>query len=133
MRTEFDGTVIPKVNRAELRKLKDELGGQFMTEFVGIGPKNYSFKYLKLDGTESDKSVFKGFPKCSHPEFHDYRNLILNGMDDETVFKECTRITSKFHRVQTEVSEKIALKKELRKRVRCEVDEFETLPYGSYE
>ena len=133
LRTEFDGTIVPKVNRTELGKLKDELGGQFMTEFVGVGPKNYSYSYMKLDGTESNTSVCKGIPKCSHPEFHVYKKLIIHGKDDETVNRECARITSKSHSVKTGVTEKIALKKELRKRVRCENDEFETVPYDYYE
>ena len=89
--------------------------------------------YLKLDGTEDSSSVCKGIPKCVHPEFHEYENLILNGNDNENVYKECTRISSKSHCVKTEKSEKIALTKELRKRVRNEINKFETLPYGYNE
>ena len=103
-----------------------------MAEFVGIGPKNYSYKYLMLDGIENSSSVCKGVPKCVHPEFHEYKNLILNGKDDDTVYRECTRITSRSHSVKTVVLDKVALKKKLRKREKG-IEEFETLPYGYFE
>ena len=41
-RTDFDGTIIPKMNRKVLGKMKDELAGQFMMKVVGMGPKNYA-------------------------------------------------------------------------------------------
>ena len=132
-RTEFGDTVFPKVNGKVLGMLKDEFHGQFATEFVGEGPKSYVLRYLKLDGTEDDKSVLKGIPKCSHPSFEDRKKLLLNGQADETITKMCARILSRSHCVRTEVSEKVAIKKELRKRLRDENDEFETVPYGYYE
>ena len=131
VRTEFDGTVIPKMNSKVLGKLKDESGGQFITEFVGIGPKNYSYKYLKLDGTEDKSSVCKGVPKCVHPEFEEYKDIIINGRDN--IHKNCTRIQSKNHNVETVDVKKIAMTNELRKRVRDKNDRFETVPYGYYE
>ena len=133
VRTEFDGTEIPKMNGKVLGKLKDELGGQFMIIFFGVGPKNYSYMYLKLDGTEDSSSVCKGVPKCVHPEFNEYQNLILKGSDKESIYKECTRFSSKSHCVKMEKTVKVAMTKELRKRVRDENDEFETVPYGYYE
>ena len=140
LRTEFEGslsgdavTVFPKVNGKVLGKLKDEFHGQFVTEFVGEGPKSYVMKYLKLDGTLDDKSVLKGIPKCSHPSFEDRKELLLNGKADATITKMCARIISKSHCVTTEVSQKVAIKKEVRKRVRDKDDKFETVPYGYYD
>ena len=49
-RTDFHGTIIAKMNQKVLGKMKDELGGQIMTEFVGIGPKNYSYAFLTSKG-----------------------------------------------------------------------------------
>ena len=132
-RTEFGDTVFPKVNRKVLGMLKDEFHGQFVTEFVGEGPKSYTLRYLKMDGTVDDKSVLKGIPKCSHPSFDDRRDLILNGQANKKITKMCARITSKSHCVRTEVNEKVAIKKELRKRVRDRDSEFETVPYGYYD
>ena len=132
-RTEFGGTTIPKMNSKVLGKLKDECAGQFITEFAGIAPKMYSFKYLKLDGNEDSISVCKGVPKCAHPEFKEYRDLILNRKDGEKVYKNCTRIRSTNHTVETVDITKIAMTKELRKRVRGENDTYETLPYGYYD
>ena len=132
LRTEFDGTEIPKMNSKVLGKLKDELGGQFMIIFVGVGPKNYSYMYMKLDGTEDTSSVCKGVPKCVHPEFKEYQDLILKGKDKDDIYKECTRISSKSHCVKTEKITKVALTKELRKRERDVNDEYETVPYGYY-
>ena len=132
VRTEFDGTVLPKINSKVLGKLKDEGGGQFFIKFAGVGPKNYSLMCLKLDGTEKSSSVCKGIPKCVHPEFYEYENIVLHGYDGEKVEKECTRISSKEHCVKTESVNKIALTKELRKREKG-IEEYETLPYGYYE
>ena len=133
VRTKFDGTEIPRVNNKVLGMMSDELGGQFMIKFVGIGPKNYSYMYLKLDGTEDSESVCKGVLKCVHPEFNEYEHLMLNMDDGESIEKTCTRISSKNHCVKTVDVTKIALTKELRKRVRDEINEFETLPYGYFE
>ena len=128
VRTEFDSTKIPKVNNKVLGMMSDELEGQFMIKFVGIGPKNYSYMYLKFDGSEDSSSVCKGVPKCVHPEFDEYEHLMLNMDDGKSIEKTCTRISSKNHCVKTVDVTKIALTKELRKRVRDEIDEFETLP-----
>ena len=133
LRTEFDGTVIPKMNSKVLGKLKDELCGQFITEFVGIAPKMYSYKYLKLDGTEDTSSVCKGVPKNAHPEFEEYKDLVLNKKDGIKIFKNCTRIQSKNHNVETIDITKVAMTKELRKRERDENEKYETVPYGYYE
>ena len=133
LRTEFDTSEIPKMNSKVLGKLKDELCGQFITEFVGIAPKMYSYQYLKLDGTLDTSSVCKGVPKNAHPEFEEYRDLVLNKEYGTKVFKNCTRIQSKDHTVRTTDITKVAMTKEVRKRVRDENDEFETVPYGYYE
>ena len=55
-RTDFDGTIIPKINRKVLGKMKNELAGQFMTQFAATGPKSYAYEYLKLDGKLGEDS-----------------------------------------------------------------------------
>ena len=98
-RTDFDGTIIPKVNRKVLGKMKDELAGRIMTEFVGIGPKNYSFAYLTKGGKIDEKSICKGISKSYTPRFHEYKKVVKG--EQKTVKKICFRIGSKEHELFT--------------------------------
>ena len=69
--------------------MKDELGGKFMTEFVELRPKTYS--YL-VDGGSNDKKV-KG-KKCILKrilKFNDYKNCLLN---NESILKSQQRFKS---------------------------------------
>ena len=65
--TDFDGTIFPKMNRKVLGKMKDELAGQFMTQFAATGPKNYAYEYMKIDGTLSEDAQCKGISKSYTP------------------------------------------------------------------
>ena len=47
-RTNFGETYIPKVNLKVLGMMKDDYQGDFIAEFVGIGPKCYAINALKL-------------------------------------------------------------------------------------
>ena len=75
-RTDFDGTIIPKMNRKVLGKMKDELAGQFMTQFAATGPKNYGYEYLKLDGTLGEDVRCKGISKSYTPKFQEYLDCV---------------------------------------------------------
>ena len=56
-----DARLLPiRKNKKVIGKMKDELGGAIMTEFVALRPKLYS--YRKLDGVEDKKC--KGIKKC---------------------------------------------------------------------
>ena len=125
---EFDGIIIPKVNRKVLGKMKDKFGGQFMTEFVGIGPKNYAYKYQMLNKIYKDKSICKGIPKSSHPEFKEYKQVVFG--EEEKIEKDCYRIGSKDHCLHTVKTNKVALSNQIRKRVKDPDSRFNTLPFG---
>ena len=59
-------------NKKVIGKMKDELGGAIMTEFIVLRPKLYS--YRKLDGAEDKKC--KGIKKCVVKKtltFEDYK------------------------------------------------------------
>ena len=57
--------------------MKDELGGDIMTEFVTLRPKMYSYKVGK-----SESKKCKGIKKCMVRKtisFEDYKNCLLDG------------------------------------------------------
>ena len=57
--------------------MKEELGGEIMTEFVTLRTKMYAFK---TGGSESKKC--KGIKKCIVKKmisFEDYKNCLLSG------------------------------------------------------
>ena len=85
--------------------MKDELGGEIITEFTALRPKMYS--YL----TDNDKidNKAKGTKKCvinKMIKFNDYKKCLLNG---EIIFKSQQRFISNNHDVYTEDVNKIAL------------------------
>ena len=90
-------------NKKVVGKLKDELGGKLMTEFVGLRPKMYSYTGEKLG--KRAKGVKKEVLKktISHD---DYRDCLLN----QVMFKRnMTQPRSYAHWIYGEVTKKIAL------------------------
>ena len=85
--------------------MKDELGGNIMTEFVALRPKTYSYI---TDNCEEDKKA-KGTKKYvikKELKFHAYKNCLLN---DKVVLQSQQRFKSERHDVYTENVNKIAL------------------------
>ena len=77
--------------------MKDELGGNIMTEFVALRPKTYS--YLMDDGNIDKKA--KGTKQCvikRRFKFNDYKKFLLN---NEIILKSQQRFKSKTHHVYT--------------------------------
>ena len=126
-RTDFDGTIIPKMNRKELGKMKDELSGQFTIEFAGSGPKNYAFQYLKSDGEMDEKSVCKGISKSCTPGFYEQQSVVLGEKND--VKKTCFQIGSKEHELCIIKTVKVAITNNVRKRVGDPFCRFEILAF----
>ena len=67
------------LNKKVIGLMKDELGGDIMTEFITLRPKMYTYK---TGGSESKKC--KGIKKCVHVvcktiSFEDYKNCLLSG------------------------------------------------------
>ena len=86
-RTQFGDTEIIKMNQKKLGMMKDELSGQLMTQFVGIGPKNYAYEYLAIDRNLKEDSRCKGISKSFTPKFQEYLDCI-KGVKGNEVNKE---------------------------------------------
>ena len=111
-------------NKKVIGLMKDELGGEIITEFTALRPKTYS--YL-TDNDKIDKKA-KGTKTCAINKmikFNDYKKCLLN----EVILKSQQRFISKKHDVYTENVNKIALINDDDKRVLCN-DKITTYPYG---
>ena len=105
--------------------MKDELGGEIITEFTALRPKTYP--YLR-DNDKIDKKA-KGTKKCAINKmikFNDYKKCLLN---NEVILKSQQRFISKKHDVYTENVNKTALSNDDDKRVLSH-DKITTYPYG---
>ena len=105
--------------------MKDELGGEIITEFTALRPKTYS--YL-TDNDNIDKKA-KGTKKCvinKMIKFNNYKKCLLNG---EIIFKSQQRFISNKHDVYTEDVNKIALSNDDDKRI-VSLDKISSYPYG---
>ena len=112
-------------NKKVIGLMKDELGGNIITEFVTLRPKTYS--YLTDDAKEDKKA--KGTKKCVIKrmiKFDDYKNCLLN---DKVILKSQERFMSKKHDVYTENINKIALSNGNDKRI-VSLDKITNYPYG---
>ena len=92
-------------NKKAIGLMKDELGGKFMTEFVALRPKTYS--YLMDDDSESKKA--NGAKKCVIKKvfkFNDYKDCFLN---NEIILKLKQRFKSESLNTCTEEINETAL------------------------
>ena len=106
--------------------MKDELGGNIMTEFVVLRPKTYS--YL-TDDCKRNKEA-KGTKKCvikQRLKFNDCKDCLLN---NKIVLKSQQRFKSERHDVYTEEINKIALSSNDDKRLQT-FDRITSYPYGA--
>ena len=86
-------------NKKAIGLMKDELGGEIVTEFIALRPKTYS--YL-TDNDKIDKKA-KGTKKCiikKMIKFDDYKKWLLN---DKVILKTQQRFISTKHGVYTEI------------------------------
>ena len=100
-------------NKKVIGLMKDELGGEIITDFVTLRPKTYS--YLTDDSKEDKKA--KGTKKCvikKMIKFDDYKKCLLN---DKVILKLQQRFISNKHDVYTENVNKIALSNNDDKRI----------------
>ena len=91
-------------NKKVIGLMKDELGGEIITEFIALRPKTYS--YL-TDNDKIDKNT-KGTKKCvikKMIKFDDYKRWLLN---DKVILKSQQRFINNKHDVYTEDVNKIA-------------------------
>ena len=105
--------------------MKDELGGEIITEFIALRPNTYS--YL-TDNDKIDKKA-KGTKKCiikKMIKFDDYKKCLLN---DKVILKSQQRFISTKHDVYTEHINKIALSNDDDKRI-VSSNKITSYPYG---
>ena len=112
-------------NKKVIGLMKDELGGEIITEFVTLRPKTYS--YLTDDSKEDKKA--KGTKKCvikKMIKFDDFKKCLLN---DEVILNSQQRFISNKHDVYTENVNKIALSNDDYKRI-VSSNKITSYPYG---
>ena len=112
------------VNKKVIGLMKDEVGGEFITEFVGLRAKNYAFI---LDGEEHKKC--KGIKKCVTKNnicFLDYKTCLFTNV---TQLRKMNVFRSHLHDIYTEEVNKIALSANDDKRVILK-DGIHTLAHG---
>ena len=101
----FDKPLPTGINKKVIGLIKDELGGDIMTEFVALRPKAYS--YVTNNFIEMKKA--KGTKKCfvnKMLRFDHYKKCLF---DNGKVLKSQKRFKSENHEVYTENINKIAL------------------------
>ena len=93
--------------------MKDELGGDIMTEFVGLRPKLYSFR--KLNGGKDKKC--KGIKKCVVKKtllLDDYKNCLFN---PDAIYRSQLMLRPVKHEVHTIEVNKVILNQDDDKRI----------------
>ena len=112
-------------NKKAIGLMRDELGGEIITEFIALRPKTYS--YL-TDNDKIDKKA-KVTKKCvikKMIKFDDYKKWLLN---DKVILKSQQRFISNKHDVYTEDVNKIALSNDDDKRI-VSSNKITSYPYG---
>ena len=112
-------------NKKVIGLMKDELGGEIITEFVILRPKTYSYLINDCKGDKMAKGIKKWVIKRMI-KFNDYKNFLLK---DEVILKSQQRFISKKHDVYTENINKIALSNNDDKRI-VSSDKITSYPYG---
>ena len=105
--------------------MKDELGGEIITEFIALRPKTYS--YL-TDNDKIDKKAkgTKNYVIKKMIKFDDNKRCLLN---DKVIIKSQHRFISNKHDVYTGDVNKTALSNDDDKRI-VSPDKISSYPYG---
>ena len=120
----FDRPLTTGINK-KVGLMKDELGGDIITEFVALRPKAYL--YVTNNFIEMKKA--KGTKKCvvnKMLRFNDYKKCLF---DNGKVLKSQQRFKSENHELYTENINKIALSCDDDKRI-VTSDRITSYPYG---
>ena len=105
--------------------MKDELGGEIITDFITLRPKTYSY----LTNNDKIDKKAKGKKKCAINKmikFDNYKKCLLN---DKILLRSQKRFISNKHDVYTENVNKIALSNDDDKRI-VSSDKITSYPYG---
>ena len=99
-------------NKKVIGLMKDELGGEIMTEFVSLRPKMYSYRV-----GNSEPKKCKGIKKCVVKKtisFDDYKRCLFSG---ERTHRSQLLFRSRKHEVRMSEVNKLALSREDDKRI----------------
>ena len=113
------------LNKKVIGLIKDELGGEIMTEFVTLRPKMYAY----MTG-ESESKKCNGIKKCvvrKTISFEDYKNCLLS---EEISYRSQLIFRSSKHKVKTLEVNKLALSRDDDKRIT--VNGINSLARGHY-
>ena len=107
------------LNKKVIGLMKDELGGDIMTQFVTLRPKMYAYKTGGSESTarQDEAKKCKGIKKCvvrKTISFEDYKACLFNG---ETSYKSQLMFRSSKHEVKTLEVNKLALSRDDDKRI----------------
>ena len=102
------------LNKKVIGLMKDELGGEIMTEFVTLRPKMYAYKAGGSESTAGRDEVkkCKGINKCvvrATISFEDYKNCLLSG---EASYRSQLMFRSSKHEVRMLEVKKLALSRD---------------------
>ena len=125
------------VNAKKIGKMKDELQGELIIEFVGLRSKMYSILHMKTDRdtqqtSQKEIKKAKGVKKCvvKYDIRHEnYKTTLLGEM--KSFYATMCSIVSKKHQLQSIEMNKQALNSFDDKRLILN-DGISTLPYGHY-
>ena len=123
----FDRPLPAGVNKKVIGLMKDELGGDIITEFVALRPKAYSYICITNNFIEMKKA--KSTKKCAVNKmlrFEDYKRCLF---DNGKVLKSQQRFKSENNEVYTENINKNALSCDDDKRI-VTSDRITSYPYG---
>ena len=122
------------LNKKVIGLMKDELGGEIMTEFTTLRPKMYAFK-TRLSGPgslrESESKKCKGIKKCVVQKtisFEDYKACLFGRGSS---YRSQLMFRSLKHEVRTLEVNKLALSRDYDKRIM--VDGTASLARGHYK
>ncbi len=114
-------------NKKVIGFMKDECGGKFITEFVGLKAKSYSFETSDGKVEKKCKGVKKYVVK-KHITHEDYKEARISGTPQ---YRTMNTIRSRGHNVGSERINKTALSADDDKRIILE-DGIHTLAIGHY-
>ena len=117
------------LNKKVIGKMKDELGGKIMTEFIALRAKLYAYKMVDEKSPEEKKC--KGVKKCVVQKtltFDDYKKCLE---DVKNIYREQMLFQNKKHIVYTSTINKIALNRDNDKRI-IQADLISTKAHGHY-
>ena len=113
------------LNKKVIVKMKDELNGIAMSEFVSLASKVYA---CVCDNDKIDKRV-KGIKRCVRDKVLKFQNYIDALLLNKTIIAKQQRFKSDHHTITTEEINKIALSRKDDKRIQS-FDGIHTYPIG---